>query len=260
MKSSGSKDVCESLHGHRSSAGVPGESGGPAPRYFCKRCGYSLYGLERSRCPECGVEFSLSDPRSYRTRRPLPAWARALSKWSLTAGVTALVIAAVVYAVSSYHRIVEYDIGLRYASLRESSHYMVLGRTLARRTAAVRDTQLTTFLRREDPGGKERWTRCGTIAYDWRGRQVDYYFPHGGRAFFGDIPFKAQNLGAVHKLVPNLPQMIRDDILGAKQLGVSVMLAGVLEKMCRDPSDDNIKRLLREWEWIKQHPGLFGDA
>jgi len=35
---------------------------------FCRGCDYSLLGLDKSRCPECGLVFDLTDPRSYAAR------------------------------------------------------------------------------------------------------------------------------------------------------------------------------------------------
>jgi hypothetical protein len=32
---------------------------------FCRGCGYALIGLPSNRCPECGREFDLSDPRTF---------------------------------------------------------------------------------------------------------------------------------------------------------------------------------------------------
>jgi hypothetical protein len=45
---------------------------------YCKRCGYSLRGLEGGKCPECGREFDLSDRRSFARRPPRP-W---VLKWT----------------------------------------------------------------------------------------------------------------------------------------------------------------------------------
>ena len=43
---------------------------GGMPVRYCKKCGYALCGLQSPRCPECGREFDLGDPRSTRSRPP----------------------------------------------------------------------------------------------------------------------------------------------------------------------------------------------
>jgi len=61
---------------------------------YCKRCGYSLRGLEGGKCPECGREFDLSDRRSFARRPPRP-W---VLKW--TRRVLLLVLCLVLGAAS----------------------------------------------------------------------------------------------------------------------------------------------------------------
>ena len=34
-------------------------------RIYCKKCGYSLRGIESNACPECGEAFDLENPNSY---------------------------------------------------------------------------------------------------------------------------------------------------------------------------------------------------
>ena len=41
-----------------------------SPRMFCCKCGYALVGLPSNRCPECGRDFDLSNPKSFLTRQP----------------------------------------------------------------------------------------------------------------------------------------------------------------------------------------------
>ena len=46
---------------------------------YCRQCGYSLYGLTESRCPECGKGFDPADPKTYRhapKHGPLWLWLR----------------------------------------------------------------------------------------------------------------------------------------------------------------------------------------
>ncbi len=53
-------------------AGEPASSAAasPAPAVtdrYCKKCRYPLMGLTQPRCPECGLAFDLTDPRTYST-------------------------------------------------------------------------------------------------------------------------------------------------------------------------------------------------
>ncbi len=42
------------------------------PRMFCLQCDYPLDRLPSNRCPECGLEFDLEDPETFRVRLPQP--------------------------------------------------------------------------------------------------------------------------------------------------------------------------------------------
>jgi hypothetical protein len=55
---------------------------------YCRCCSYPLNGLDGSRCPECGLIFDASDPRTFRRSRR--AWAR-VARRSLVAGLLAVV-------------------------------------------------------------------------------------------------------------------------------------------------------------------------
>ncbi len=41
---------------------------------YCRGCGYNLFGLETPRCPECGREFSFTDPTTTRKAPKKSAW------------------------------------------------------------------------------------------------------------------------------------------------------------------------------------------
>ena len=44
---------------------------------YCRKCFYDLRGIGTpSRCPECGGPFDLSNPKTFRTRRPRGIWRR----------------------------------------------------------------------------------------------------------------------------------------------------------------------------------------
>jgi len=57
----------------------------------CIECGYSLAGLDRQRCPECGRPFVRTDPSTW---NPNPGKAPKLETYALIGGATALAIAA----------------------------------------------------------------------------------------------------------------------------------------------------------------------
>lgn len=42
------------------------------PPIQCRQCGYSLMNLDESRCPECGREFDLKDPATYKSELTEP--------------------------------------------------------------------------------------------------------------------------------------------------------------------------------------------
>ncbi len=52
----------------------------PPDHPLCISCNYPLLGIESRRCPECGREFDLNDPKSVNFGRPLGAWGRTLVK------------------------------------------------------------------------------------------------------------------------------------------------------------------------------------
>lgn len=60
---------------------LPAMGQAPAtPAAYCRKCDYALTGLpEKHRCPECGQEFDLSNPKTFR-RRPRRKWWR-IARW-----------------------------------------------------------------------------------------------------------------------------------------------------------------------------------
>lgn len=60
---------------------LPAMGQAPAtPAAYCRKCDYALTGLpEKHRCPECGQEFDLSNPKTFRCR-PRRRWWR-IARW-----------------------------------------------------------------------------------------------------------------------------------------------------------------------------------
>lgn len=69
-------------------------------RVYCKRCGYSLRGIESGACPECGQVFDLNNPRTYLRfaikELPFDVWI------TLVLQVVVLVLVAALWIITIY--------------------------------------------------------------------------------------------------------------------------------------------------------------
>jgi len=225
---------------------------------FCRSCAYPLRGLEVNRCPECGGLFDPEDPATYSSKATSPRARRYLRLAGAAAALLVLILTGA-SAVQSYRQETVYDVGVNYASLREATRYTIWDITLYRTPGVVSETHVTRFLR-ADNVGPEQWAYGGSAWHDWRGREVDYYFPHPVAGFLPGVPIRAENLDAVADYIPAIRRMIRKDILHGEHRGVGAMLTTVILFMCDDPSPENLNRQLEDWQRIKEHPQLFYDS
>lgn len=230
----------------------------PASKRYCRNCGYDLQGLEEQRCPECGRRFDARNPRSFRATPPLPLWIRRARNIAVLLTVAVGLAYVIFRAARSYECVRVIEVSTHDARVRERTYYILFGFSVWQAPRAPVATELTPFLHThaETQGGQ--WVRAGSEVYDWRGRRVDSYLSHGIGQLLVGAPFKAENLTRVDAFVPDLAAIIRRDILAKKHHGVSSMLMITLRDMCADPTEGNVKRLLDEWKWRKEHPDLFG--
>lgn len=230
------------------------------PKRYCRSCGYDLHGLAEARCPECGRRVDPTNHRSFRATPLLPIWIRRARIIVVLLAVVPGLTYVMFKAARSYAYVRVIEVNTQDARVRDRLYHTVFGFTITQTMGAPIDTGLTAYLSRY-PGPKPGdWVRAGSEVYDWRRRRVDSNLSHGIGQMLGGAPFKPENLPRVHGLVPDLPAMIRRDILSAQHHGVSAMLMINLRDMCADPTEENIKRLLEKWDWIKERPDLFSEC
>src|SRR5215213_5850324 len=72
-----------------------GPAAAPPAAAHCRRCGYSLRGLESGKCPECGGAFDLAERKTFARRPPRPALGRWARRVALLVALLALAAASV---------------------------------------------------------------------------------------------------------------------------------------------------------------------
>lgn len=173
--------------------------------------------------------------------------------------VLVLLLVGLIGIGRTYWRSVTTEVEDGLGLLRDHTTHWVLGRAVGTTTGPARESTVTAFLRTHPPSQQGRWHFCKTEYYDWRGRLLGRTF-HGERAWMLEdgSSCRAENLWLVAKWVPDLADRIRREILPPWAGGAYVTM--LLNAMCSDPTSENIRHQLEEWERVREEPWIYAPA
>jgi hypothetical protein len=197
----------------------------------CLYCDYIIDGLAERRCPECGRPFDVLDAKSYGEGR-LTGARRSIKRIAVIVLVASIVVVALDQAMHRIqeHRITEFC--MQTAEFRKYTDYKLGPLRLWRGSADVHETSLSKFLQGNLGYKDHRWVMLSMRRYQWRSGT------HVGRNFVSPLcvlevlEIPREKLDALQKLVPDLPNRIYADVLGAREEKQTVRCALGLADIC----------------------------
>jgi hypothetical protein len=225
----------------------------------CGGCGYDLTGNVTGRCSECGLAFARQGARPGQAAPRQPRTSPSLTRRIVAVLTLGASLVLIVAGLKSFRYEIFVEVGQTCARTRTRAQYHVLGLRIYSRTTEDRESVLTAFLCPDSSAGDTSWSCWGYTVRDWRGHTVRRSHEDGIAYLMGETHFCSENVSLVAKLVPDLPALIRRDMLHASSSAVASGLMYLLTEMCADPSKEEVNEVLEGWQWVTAHPEAYAD-